>query len=422
MSSQVDKAEPSLRDGSNPEDTMGTLKSSAQFKATRLFVTFPQNGTDKDVLLNRFKAKYGENIDWIVVCNEDHADELGVHSHVAVRFKKQMKLSHSALDTIGGKHGDYRVIRGREENVVRYILKDGNYISEGFPSSVEAWLESKDKKKNPKENQIVDLIKSGADIESLLDSDHRGYVGYRMGATKELISEIKLIGLKNAELLYQLDENLSPEMSDLPQSVELYGDILFQLKNKRLHRQRNIYIYTETGVGKTVLLEQLKRRKRVYAMTSKQPLEGYQDGCFDCMVFEEFAPGSAQLTLMNNLSGGGATTDGSTRYHKTVKTDNLLVIVVSNYAPQEVYPNTVGNKAYDAFLTRWNFYKFTQSDPIRIWLDPEDQLADIDEAPALPDWIVTKKLGGFYGDVPEYDPGPKSAWEIHIEKRVNKLT
>ena len=389
--SQSEGEVPSLRSLTVDENVLGTLKETPRFQATRVFITYPQNDTDKNVLLNRFRSKYLENIDWIVVSNENHADEIGTHSHVAIRFKKRMMLSHAALDDIGGKHGNYRVMKGREEQAVRYVIKDGDYVSEGFASSVEEWLNKKEMKKSPKENEIVDLIKLGADIKTLLEGDHRGYVGYRLGATKELVTELGLIAQMDAVLPYSLDENISPEMSDLPQSVELYTDLSAQFYEKRLHRQRHIYIYTETGVGKTVLLEQLKRRKRVYTMASKQPLEGYQDGCFDCMVFEEFAPGSAQLTLMNNLTGGGATTDGSTRYHKTVKTDNLLVIVVSNYTPQEVYPNTVGNKAYLAFLTRWNFYKFTQADPIRIWLDPEDELADIDEAPALPDWVQTIK-------------------------------
>lgn len=380
------------------EDALGTIKKNARFQATRVFITYPQNDTDKNTVLSRFKAKYGENIEWIVVSEENHTDDIGVHLHVAIKFKKKMMLSHSALDAIGGKHGDYRVMKGREEQAVRYVVKDGDYVFEGLGSSIEEWLEAKDKKKNPKTNEIVDLIKCGADLGDLLVSDYRGFVGFHLGATKELIAELKLIALKDIELTYKLDENISPEMPDLDQSRELYEDLCHQFNNVRQHRQRHIYISTETGVGKTVLIEQLKRRKRVYTMATKQPLEGYQDGCFDCMVFEEFAPGSAQLTLMNNLTGGGATTDGSTRYHKTVKSDNLLVIVVSNYAPHEVYPNTVGNKAYEAFLTRWNFYRFTQLDPIRVWMDPEDDLADIDEAPALPDWIVREKIGGHWKD------------------------
>lgn len=369
-------------------EVRGTNK---RFQATRLFITYPQNPLDKNIIMDRFLNEFKDRIEWIIACNENHADDMGIHSHIALRFKKRSWVKHSILDRIGEKHGDYQTMKGREEDACKYIIKDGNYCTHGFKPSFEEWYEKKLAKKSPKENIIVDMLKSGDNLESLLESDHRGYVGFRLKKVKELQHMLISIEQSKVPVQYQLNDNQSEEMVTDSASDELYQDLINQLEGVRKHRQKHIYIYTETGVGKTVLLEQLRRRKRVFAMPSKHPLEGYEDGKYDLMAFEEFSPGGCKLSLLNNITGGGSTTCGETRYHATTKSDNILIIIVSNYAPQNLYPSMVGSKAYGALLTRFNFYQFTQDNPIRIWKDPEDNLQDLDVDAELPSWIVTEK-------------------------------
>lgn len=191
-----------------------------------------------------------------------------------------------------------------------------------------------------------------------------------------------------------MDDNLSDECNE--PSGALYLELARQLTEGRRHRERHFYICTESGVGKTVLLTQLERRLRVFYMPSKHPLEGYEDGKYDIMVYEEFAPGSAQLSLMNNITGGGTTNCGSTRYNATSKSDEIPIIIMTNYMPHEVYPNCVGNRPYNAFLSRFRFIRFTRDQPIRLFLDPEDAFNDLDEEDyELPSWVQT---------VPEWRP------------------
>ena len=245
------------------------------------------------------------------------------------------------------------------------------------------------KKKSPKENQIVDLIKEGLNMEELMETDHRGYVGYRIGATRELMATLLQIEEARKPLLYSMEDNLSEEMNDT--SMELLDRLLEQTRSPSRHRQPHFYVFTETGTGKTVLLNQLSRRLRLFSMPCTHPLEGYTDGRYDMMVYEEFGPGSAKLGTMNNLTGGGTTTDGSTRYHATVKKDDIPIVIMTNHPPQDCYKNMVGSLAYDAFLTRFYFFKFTRSEPIRLFLDPEDVLDEIIHDEPLPDWISRDK-------------------------------
>lgn len=346
---------------------------------------------EPQTLMDRFKAKYLDNILQIVVSSEDHADDLGKHLHVSMVMKKKVQFTHKVLDDIGGKHGDYKTMKGRVEQAVKYTIKDGVYVSEGFNPTIEAWLETKFKKKNPKENEIVDLIKAGNNIEDLLEGDHRGYIAFRLRATKEIISTLSDIRESKIELPYTMTDNMSPEMND--KSEQLWQGLYDQLTMGRRHRDKHFYIFTETGVGKTVFLSQLAKRIKIFQMANGRPLEGYEDGKYHAMVFEEFGPGSSKLTLINNITGGGRLVDGSTRYNKTVKTDEIPIIIMTNYAPQDIYPNCVGGLAYDAFLTRFHLLRFTVDMPIRIFLDPDDNLQEVDNLTPYPDWVSVQPVG-----------------------------
>lgn len=376
------------------EEDRPIKRNNASFLCTRLLVTYPQNNTPKEALLRAYVDKYKSDIEWAVFCNEEHADGT-MHSHGIVKFTKAKRMTHSTLDTLGGKHGNYKSAKGKNVDLIGYVIKDGNYVTHGF-SDFDKEYKLMSQKKNPKENTIVDLVKEGATVETLLDTEHRGYVGFRMGRTKELIQEVQMISQKKKKAKYSFDDNISPEMN--PQSDKIHRLLKRDVgERRRVHRQKHIWLYTGQGVGKTTLIEQLKRRCRVFDMPNKYPLEGYQDGVYDCMVFEEFKPGSCELSILNNITGGGSTSDGANRYQKAIKSDNLLVIIASNYQPGECYKNCIGNKAYMALLDRFYFLQFDEDMPIRIWQDPEDHFFavfndDIMDDYSIPSFVSTEAV------------------------------
>lgn len=377
-----------------PDEHRPLKRNNASFQCTRLLVTYPQNPITKDLLLENYLSKYGSDIEWAVFCNEKHEDGQ-LHSHGMIKFIKRKNITHSTLDTLGGKHGDYKTAKGKNKDLIGYVIKDGDYVTHGF-SDFDKEYKLMCQKKNPKENTIVDLIKDGATVKTLLDTEHKGYVGYRLRATKELIAEIDIIKKQDKIAQYSFDDNISPEMN--PQSDKIHRLLKRDVgERRRVHRQKHIWLYTGQGVGKTTLIEQLKRRCRVFDMPNKYPLEGYQDGVYDCMVFEEFKPGSCELSVLNNITGGGSTSDGANRYQKATKSDNLLVIIASNYQPGECYKNCIGNKAYMALLDRFYFLQFDEDMPIRIWQDPEDHFFavfndDIMDDYSIPSFISTEPV------------------------------
>lgn len=362
----------------------------SKFQGTKLFLTWPQNETNKDTLIERLLEAYPNNIEWIVACNEDHEpteiDKYGgMHSHVALRFKKARTwVYHKVLEEIGGKSGDYQCMKGTMYDAFTYIIKHGDYASWGFRNFEQTMISLK-RKQSPKEGIIADMLYEGMSVRDVLeDPTIRGFAAFRLNRLKAMQQEFAQYRKADYKPKYGFDQNLSDECNE--SSKELYDEIIQNMNTPRKHRQKHIFIYTESGVGKTVLLEQLKRRCRVFSMPTKYPLEGYSDGTYDMMVAEEFRPGSCQLSLINNILGGGETSTGENRYGCATKTDNILTIIASNYTPSELYSNMCGQFAYRAFLTRFNFYQFTIDVPIRVWEDEEDDFTDLNDGKPIPDW------------------------------------
>lgn len=107
---------------------------SERFKGTKLFVTYPQNETTKETLIERILEKYPNEVEWIVASNEDHEPtELdkyaGMHSHVIFKVKKQRWFTHKLLDYIGGKRGNYQCMKGKFYQAAEYVIKHGDWTT-----------------------------------------------------------------------------------------------------------------------------------------------------------------------------------------------------------------------------------------------------------------------------------------------------
>lgn len=368
-------------------------KAVQKFQATKLFVTYPQNEIKKEELIENILEKYPNTVEWIIACNEDHAPTEegahgGIHSHLIMKFKKRIWIYHDIWEEIGGgKRGKYECMKGTMYDAMTYIMKNGDYTSWGI-SNLEKMYEKLKKKKSPKELIVSQYIFEGKSNKELMqDPELGGFVSFRLRTIDRIREEVERWKASEYVPKYTIDENISPDRDRV--SEDLFNQLKLNLTEPRKHRQRHIYIYAEKGVGKTVLLEQLGRRFKLFSMPTGHPLEGYEDKVYDLMVFEEFAPGSCALTLMNNLTGGGKTIDGKQRYKPGVKEDNLLMVIVSNYKPSEIWPNMTYTLAYEAFLDRFEFYRFITEHPIRIWCDPEDNFAEEEER-VLPSWVIEK--------------------------------
>ena len=131
-----------------------------------VFLTWPQNYVVNVVLLDRIVALWGDDVLFAVVATEAHADG-EPHLHAIIGFKKRVDLrdANAVLDPLTGKHGNYQTAKSAKK-VLRYVCKDGNYVTHGdVPDFVK-----RDKVKKPgKLDQICVKLKDGADLRSIAD-------------------------------------------------------------------------------------------------------------------------------------------------------------------------------------------------------------------------------------------------------------
>ena len=185
----------------------------------------------------------------IISCLEDHKDSCGKHYHVALQLNKAYDCKNEGFfDSIVGKHGNYRACK-RWQNSVKYIMKDGNYLAEGFEP--EAILNALKSKKSSLYEEIAIRMQQGATVKDIC-STNPGFV----------LKELK--NLQNFEAFISTT-NLEPpvktfygcEYSKVLRMYELHNNLIAEWLNKNLlvpdrpHKQQQLWIAGPPNIGKT---------------------------------------------------------------------------------------------------------------------------------------------------------------------------
>lgn len=347
---------------------------AVQFKAIQLFVTYPQNPVTKEMIVERLLERFPDNVEWIVACNEDHEpqdedQQAGVHAHFICRFKKpRTNVTHKNLDYVGGdKHGDYQCMKGGFVKAANYIIKHGDYITWGF-KDFEAELAAKDKKKSPVNALIYKKLQDGEDLEDMKDDPELGpFIMMNLQKLQYYWQHLQVWNMQ-VDIIYGLYDNLSPDMND--DSRDILDFLASNLMYPREAKQKQGWIYGDTNLGKTQLKEQLRRRFKVFISGSKDMLKGYRNNYYDIIIIDEPSKGQYRCEDLNKLLEGSIFPIPS-RYADMYKTDNPLVLILTNYAPEEFYPNIseLGLKTFNAFKGRIEQFLIIPSQPIRIYAD-----------------------------------------------------
>jgi hypothetical protein len=120
---------------------------------------------------------------------------------------------------------------------------------------------------------------------------------------------------------------------------------LVQWLNKNIHpkttrklRSTQLYILGAKEVGKTHLISELRKYLRIYDMPRFENFDSlYEDGMYDLVVVDEFK-GNRPVQFMNSFLDGSPLMlrkKGS----QYLKTDNLPVMICSNYSLTDAYKN-----------------------------------------------------------------------------------
>lgn len=156
--------------------------SNFRLQTKNLLFTWPQCSTNKDIVLQRCR-KYFEDYDiqFIVVCRENHHDTEGEHLHACIclnkKFAKRGQSLMNQLNDLADKQGHYESARNLQHSV-KYVMKDGDYCSytPGIePLTIEEWLDARDKKKNPKMDMVYKRITEEAKSLRDIEEEFKGY-------------------------------------------------------------------------------------------------------------------------------------------------------------------------------------------------------------------------------------------------------
>lgn len=138
------------------------------------FLTYPQNETLKEVLMDKLKEL---NIEEAIVCREEHKEE-GSHLHAFVKLNDAIKLKEAPqVFNLLDKTGNYQPAKSWNA-VKEYVKKDGDFISHNIE------VESAIQKKAKRNRQLLE-----EDIDTLLDQG--------------LISTTQIHQLKRSRLAYE---------------------------------------------------------------------------------------------------------------------------------------------------------------------------------------------------------------------------
>lgn len=224
-----------------------------------------------------------------VICEEKHKDG-NPHLHAFIKLMGRKRFRPDLFD-VDGYHGHYEPAKSFR-CVVRYVTKEGNYISN---IDVKSALEKKGKLTKE------DLLK---DVDYVLDN--------------KKINPLQVANWYKNSCVYKMLINGKKEMPDV-------------LPEKRRH----LWIWGSSNTGKTTRLRQQMKEKGMdnfFQIPSNNDWIGYDDQYY--LYFDEY---KGQLTIqeLNKICDGGAKMNvkgGSVMLRYDVQ-----VIILSNFSIEECY-------------------------------------------------------------------------------------
>lgn len=335
-----DEAETLEPETEKPKETKGasTKKKGGSFRMNgkNFILTFPQCATTKEEAAERLQQQWKDELQGYIVCEEQHKDGTP-HLHVFLKFHQRKNFKTAdCMDFIGGKHGNYQVCRSAKKSI-EYVTKAGKYVAEGVD------VESVRKQKTG--DKICGMLDDGKSLFEIKEEE-KGYFLMNKRKIEEYAAWVQCENSKKSKLDW-----VEPKTDGLTDANKQIAEwICKNIRQTRTFKAPQLFIFGKPNLGKTSLVEWLKKFLSVYLMPTTEEFYDHYSDDYDLVVLDEFK-GQKTIQFLNEFLQGSSMSIRK-KGSQGLKKKNLPVIILSNYSLEECYPKANADGRLDSLRAR----------------------------------------------------------------------
>lgn len=243
----------------------------------------------KEVAIQRIENKFQQELKGYIVCEEAHADGTP-HLHVFLSFHKRRNIRQpDYFDFIADKHGNYQVCRSAK-NSIQYVTKAGNYIAKG--------VDVEQVKKEKTSDKVARLIDEGKTLAEVKEEES-GYFLMNKRKIEDYATWIECEKAKKSKIDW-----IPPKLDGLTgANLQIAEWICKNIRQTRSFKAPQLFITGKPNLGKTSLVEWLKKSLSVYLFPMEEEFYDHYTDTDDLVVLDEFK-GQKKITFLNEFLQG----------------------------------------------------------------------------------------------------------------------
>jgi len=327
-------------------------KTRFQLQSKGIFLTYPQCPFPLDDFFENLKARFNDPQDQIYCSREQHEDGEW-HLHACLLLHKQLRTRNvSYFDDLVDppKHPNIQSKLKSRPKTIAYVMKGPDDSLKRSTHRWEQYLKLAKSKTSTKPVAILEIVNqhdlsSASAVPALLDqlddSEHQAYLLRHLHQVRDYLAYRHGKALRHgAALAQQTPVRVRPALTPLTSSnVRIANWLNSAIRVQRPRRSHQIWIKAPPNAGKTTLILNLEEwfSLRVYYWPKDEKWwDAYEDGAYDLIVLDEFRS-QKTITELNPILSGDPIPLSRRRSPPLVKRDNLPVMILSNFSPEECY-------------------------------------------------------------------------------------
>lgn len=318
--------------------------STAQFRlqSKHIFLTYPQCSYTPEDLLRNLQVRFENPNNHFLISREKHEDG-SWHLHALLDLKEKFRTRRvDYFDdlVVPPKHPNIVSKLKSRPATIRYITKGGDPALIVSTFDYQSYLKKSASKRSTKGLLITEMINDGKTLDEI-DDLHPDYVLLHGRILREYFHYKDLKKLRRS---FAEAQQIPVRVWPAPDYLNVWNAriatwLSSNIRLPRPHRSAQLWIAAPAGSGKTSLIMWLEATFKLsvyYWPKDEHWWDGYSDKAFDLIVLDEFRS-QKKITELNPILSGDPTPLSRRSAAPLVKRDNLPVIILSNFTPQECF-------------------------------------------------------------------------------------